>query len=397
MSDERLGRARELLAGYLSRTGIAGPGDPAQRYLWTDAFAVTALLALAQRTGERRFLDRALELVETLNTVLGRYRKDDARSGWISGLAEPEGARRPTAGGLRICKPLPERGPDEPLDERLEWGRDGQYFHYLTRWMEALDRLCIATGETRFARLARELARAAHRAFVYRSPAGAAKRMYWKMSTDLSRPLVDAMGALDPLDGFVTFGRLRATSLEMGLENPGLDDAIADFREMCAAGRWDTSDPLGIGGLLCETGQLTRLIARGAAETPELLEDLLAGAGRGLEAYARTRRPTSSAPAFRELGLAIGLQWIEPMRSTLEQSPGSLLATRAGTLTEGVRLIARFAPLGEEIVLFWLDPGARTSPAWEAHQDINDVMLAASCSRFPLLECEVGWAVRQPF
>jgi len=30
-------------------------------------------------------------------------------------------------------KALNERGADEPVDEHLEWNRDGQYFHYLTR------------------------------------------------------------------------------------------------------------------------------------------------------------------------------------------------------------------------------------------------------------------------
>ena len=71
-------------------------------------------------------------------------------------------ARRP-----RIGKPLPERGPDEPLDERLEWDRDGQYFHYLTKWMHALDQVARATGEPTLQPWARELADAAHRAFVY--------------------------------------------------------------------------------------------------------------------------------------------------------------------------------------------------------------------------------------
>jgi hypothetical protein len=43
-------------------------------------------------------------------------------------------------GGLRIGKPLKERGANEPIDESLEWDRDGQYFHYLTKWMHALCR-----------------------------------------------------------------------------------------------------------------------------------------------------------------------------------------------------------------------------------------------------------------
>jgi hypothetical protein len=43
------------------------------------------------------------------------------------------GAAHPTRGGLRIGKKLPERRPGEAFQERLEWERDGQYFHYLTK------------------------------------------------------------------------------------------------------------------------------------------------------------------------------------------------------------------------------------------------------------------------
>src|SRR5436190_1220053 len=83
-----------------------------------------------------------------------------------------------------------ERREDEPIDERLEWDRDGQYFHYLTKWMHALDLLARSTGQPLFNRSARELAQAAHRAFTYLPPHRRRKRMYWKLSVDLSRPLV---------------------------------------------------------------------------------------------------------------------------------------------------------------------------------------------------------------
>ena len=76
-----------------------------------------------------------------MHHVLGRHRDDDPRRGWISGLSEEEGERHPTRGGLRIGKPLNEREPDEPADSQLEWEQDGQYFHYLTKWMHALYRM----------------------------------------------------------------------------------------------------------------------------------------------------------------------------------------------------------------------------------------------------------------
>ena len=35
----------------------------------------------------------------------------------------------------------------EPFDERLEWDRDGQYFHYLTKWMHALCQAAFFVGD----------------------------------------------------------------------------------------------------------------------------------------------------------------------------------------------------------------------------------------------------------
>jgi hypothetical protein len=73
-----------------------------------DAFAVCNLLGLYRDSGERRHLDLALRLVDQVHHTLGRYRSDDPRQGWISGLDEETGERHPTAGGLA------ERGPHEP-------------------------------------------------------------------------------------------------------------------------------------------------------------------------------------------------------------------------------------------------------------------------------------------
>ncbi len=77
-------------------------------------------LDLWRETGEDRWREMAKDLVAEVHHVLGRHRPDDPRTGWLSGLGEAEGARHPTLGGLRIGKPLPERRPNEPYDERLE-------------------------------------------------------------------------------------------------------------------------------------------------------------------------------------------------------------------------------------------------------------------------------------
>lgn len=82
--------------------------------------------------------NRALNLIEMVHEHLGKHHPKDERTGWISGLPEKEGEKHPTIAGLRIGKKLPERDRSEPFNDRLEWERDGQYFHYITRWITAL-------------------------------------------------------------------------------------------------------------------------------------------------------------------------------------------------------------------------------------------------------------------
>jgi len=238
--------AAALMHRFAERTGVGSEG-PQRRYLWTDAFAVCNFLGLARATGESRYLDLALRLVEQVHRTLGSHRADDARRGWISGLTAEEGARHPTRGGLRIGKKLPERAPSEPSDDALEWDRDGQYFHYLTKWMHALDQATRATGSAVFNTWARELAAAADDAFVYTTASGA-RRMHWKMSIDLRRPLVPSMGQHDPLDGFVTFAQLEATAAQLPqpTAGPSLRAAAGTLASMIDTRGLATADSLGL-------------------------------------------------------------------------------------------------------------------------------------------------------
>jgi hypothetical protein len=364
--DARRDQALELMARFAERTGLSAPRPP-RRYLWTDAFAVCTWLGLGRTTGESRHTELALRLVDQVHHVLGRHRADDRRSGWISGLAAERGEAHPTFGGLRIGKPLPERPPGEPLDERLEWNRDGQYFHYLTKWMHALDQVTRSTGQPLFNTWARELAHTAHRAFTYAPRHGGPKRMYWKLSIDLSRPLVGSMGQHDPLDGLVTYTQLEATGA--GSE-PRLGEAIADFAAMVEPAGLATADPLGIGGLLADAYRLAQLGER-EARSSALVEMLLEAALVGLRRYLTQpdlRLPAPHRLAFRELGLAIGLATLE--RDDWRRSTGGV-RTR-------IEHLARHAPLRGEIETFWLRPEHRRVDCWIEHADINDVMLAAS-------------------
>ena len=158
---ENIRIAEKIMAEYAERTGLASSAQPPRRYLWTDAFAVCNYLELHRQTKTKDHLKTASRLVDQVHGILGRFSDKDHRKGWISGLAEHEGIRHPTRGGLRIGKKESERRADEPFDERLEWDRDGQYFHYLTKWMQALDCVARATGQSRSLQWALELARAA--------------------------------------------------------------------------------------------------------------------------------------------------------------------------------------------------------------------------------------------
>src|SRR5262249_4136318 len=161
--------------------------DNPQRYLWTDAFAVCNFLELSERTGDQEYRRYATELTDQVHRVLGRFRRDAGRTGWISGLDEEAGHCRPPSGGLRIGKPRKERGADEAIDEQLEWDRDGQYFHYLTKWMHALCQAAFVMRSHEYTRWAGDLALTAFKRFMRRSSSGKPIGVYWKMSTDLSR------------------------------------------------------------------------------------------------------------------------------------------------------------------------------------------------------------------
>ena len=370
------GQAAALMRDFAKTTGLDPPSLQPRRYLWTDAFAVCNYLGLSGLTGDQAFRDRALRLIGQVHHVLGRFRSGDARTGWISGLVQEEGEEHPVAGGLRIGKSLPERRPGEPYDERLEWDRDGQYYHYLTRWMHALSRAGTVTGDPQYIRQAVELARAAHAGFTTRS--GGRMTMHWKMSTDLSRPLVPSMGQHDPLDGLVTYTGLRLAAEENGM-GPVLGQEIDDMARLTRSIPLATEDPLGIGGLLADAGRIVQLAERGVVLDPALPGTIVASALDGLGLFTRSRALEMPAPyrlAFRELGLAIGLAGAGRMLAAIDENPD--LFRDAPWLVRGGGELREYLPVRDAIVAFWLDPENRTPDTWTEHRDINTVMLATS-------------------
>lgn len=373
MLEPRAELAAALMTAFARRTGLVGT-EPQRRYLWTDAFALCNFIALRRATDDRSYESLAGRLVHDVHHVLGRHRPDDPRTGWLSGLPEEDGRDHPTRGGLRIGKPLQERARGEPMDERLEWERDGQYFHYLTRWMHALDQQARATGDPLLNVWARELAVTAHQRFTY-ATAGI-RRMYWKMSIDLDRPVVPSMGHHDPVDGLVTALELEATAsvLPAPVATPDLADVITDFASMIEPQHLATPDPLGLGGLLVDAYLLVEVLKPlpGKAQAPQQLVDaLLLATLTGMHQYSAQTHlaaPANRRLAFRELGLSIGL-------AALASIDRDALTAKSRTVCT---YLDRYSHLRDEIEMFWCRPEHRASRTWTDHQDINDVMLATS-------------------
>lgn len=367
--------AVRLLDDFAVRSGLAPATAAPVRYLWTDALAVCAWLGLYGRTGEARFLSLAEALIAQVHAVLGKHRDDDPRTGWLSGLDERAGNAHPTTGGLRIGKERPEREPGAPYDESAEWHRDGQYLHYLTKWMHALSRAHAATGTAAYRAWAEELAIVAHRRFVIRDARTGAPRYAWKMRIDLSGPQVAASGLHDALDMYVTCHEIRAQQRAAGTQ----ETAAALERERRAAARmltqrsWASADPLGIGGLLFDAARIAAMIDAGMMPDDGLDARLLHDAALGLGEFVATgalRAPAAQRLAFRELGLSAGLHALTLIRARSQRADG--------VLGPSLQRLTRYFPLAAQIEAFWCVSAHRRVASWREHENINAVALATS-------------------
>lgn len=196
------------------------------RYLWTDAFGVCNYLTLYKETSDELYLRQAVALVNAVHGSLGFERDGKKRLGNAS-------ADRPCVGGLRIGKPKAEGGG---------MSDDGQYFHYLTKWMFALNRMFLVTKEAKYRDWSVDLAEAAHRSFVRNG------RMFWKMSIDLSHPLVNSEGGLDSYDGLAMYKIIQQSS---GSDKT-LQNEIHDMQQLVNTRypRYRTNDTLDAGEAL---------------------------------------------------------------------------------------------------------------------------------------------------
>jgi hypothetical protein len=203
--------------------------------------------------------------------------------------------------------------------------------------------------------------------------------MYWKMSIDLSYPLVASMGQHDPVDGLIACREIRAGAIGNLEGLPDLSREISDMGAICKGKDWTTDDPLGMGCLLSDAFRAAQVIAIEASEDSGLLSALLEASRLGLDAFSRTNSlkvPACRRLAFRELGLSIGLHALERLRLLIEKSRGIL--RNQHRVADQVEKLMRYAGLAEDIESFWLEPANREARAFREHLDINTVMLATS-------------------
>ena len=213
--------------------------------------------------------------------------------------------------------------------------------------------------------------------------------MYWKMSIDLSRPLVPSMGQHDPLDGVVTYRELQATLEKDSRETTGreLRPEILDMAGICKGKNWATDDPLGIGGLLSDAYRLAQLIVGGSHEQTDFLQTLLDSSLTGLASFVKEKSlilPARHRLAFRELGLSIGLQALQRVREMTERE--SPLLRNAHSLRSIIDSLGKYEDLKGRIETFWLEGINREAHSWIEHRDINTVMLATSLAPDGFLE-----------
>lgn len=264
-----------------------GAGGHRGRYLWTDAFGVINLITLYQETTNSKYLILARRLVQTVHDVLGKTRDGGSR---LPGATDQE----PLKGGLRIGKMAAE-GSDG----------DGQYHHYLTLWMFALNRLAIATQDPGVNDLALQLAKAIHPKFVTRRQPHGDLRMVWKISTDMEKVLVQSEGHLDAATGYAIYRLLQDTAAKQTGREKLLHDEIDEyFQIMNRKGALTPSDDmldLGMGLWICHFFPEEEWSSKFSSGAIEIAYEVLS------ENSVQMRNKASRRLAFREFGACLGI------------------------------------------------------------------------------------------
>jgi len=282
--DKVLTIMNEIYGAYTGPGWVPKPyGDNKSRYLWTDAFGVCNYISMYYESGNKQYLDQADTLIQNVHDVLGKDRAGQKRLG-NSTDAEP------LKGGLRIGKIHEEDHPDG----------DGQYYHYLVKWMFALSRMTIARNDPKYNNWAIQLAQATHNKFVYdretKHP-----RMWWKMNIDLTAPAKLSEGQLDPYSGYMTYKILREVANNYDVLEQELSDMIkmVEHRFRHYKG---SQDPLTLGSALWMSSWFPD--EYWALQLTEFSMESLSEMWKS----GYFKEPSKYRLAFREFGTSLGLQ-----------------------------------------------------------------------------------------
>lgn len=275
----------------------SGVGGHRGRYLWIDAFGVINFATLFVETSSEKYLTLAKRLVQTVHDVLGRTRDGSAR---LDGATDAE----PLGGGLRIGK-ASETGDD----------CDGQYHHYLTLWMFALNRLSVAATDPGYNDLAIKLAKSIHPRFFLHRLSGHT-RLVWKISMDMKSVLASSEGHLDAVTGYIICRLLQDTSEKQGHGKELLQKEINDYFSIM--GRMEnirpSGDPLDLG-----MGLWASQIYPEEKWTLGFRDRALDIAGGLLTGDSPIMlRPASRRLAFREFGACLGIRCCDEIAPELE-------------------------------------------------------------------------------
>eukprot|EP00923_Selenidium_pygospionis_P013090 GHVN01022611.1.p1 GENE.GHVN01022611.1~~GHVN01022611.1.p1 ORF type:complete len:463 (+),score=79.89 GHVN01022611.1:151-1389(+) len=387
----------QVMMIFAHTTGLIPPDENKQRvrYLWTDAWAVincVGLSRMARHYGENKSSDKMLRLgastIAKTQQVLGSHRRaqfpndSDNRSGPL------------TNGGMRIGKAYSEDLKVDPHDDPFSYDRDGQYFHYLTKWLNAL---CLFADETNDASLAELAVRTANQILpsFHHVTRDGSNMLYWKMSIDLTHPTVRSMGAHDAVDGLIAYLQVKATADRFQLDGhltatdhltaTGhlsqhinlLSKVIDDQNVLCRSPRG--SDSLEAGGLLINAVHLSAMMrCDSSLDQGDLLVRLLR---HSLPIVKGCHREMCERPIglqrrlpFRDFGLSTGLKGVVALH---ENENNSLNMKKSGQVWQLVdEILAAGVPVLKEMES-WNMSHLQTLASWRDHEQITNVMYAS--------------------
>jgi hypothetical protein len=214
-----------------------------------------------------------------------------------------------------------------------------------------------------------------HSKFTYVK--GNSRRMYWKMSVDLSRPQVPSMGHHDALDGYVTYYHILQAKPATEALVSSLVDISVELKGILTGQDWVTNDSLGLGGLLMDAFKVGQILVRDEVKMKEgtdILNQILKSCCKGLKDFGSRSRldaPARFRLAFREEGLAIGLALMPALQALVRDKDLEIDLEAVNTLVD-------MGAISSLIMKFWNDPENRKAKTWKEHCDINTVMLATA-------------------